>query len=52
VAAQKPIDEELGFVLRAFQLHFRPARVDSRLDHSTLITLRRLVEALPDAQIA
>ena len=37
----------LGFVLRAFQLHFRPARIDGRLDRSTLATLERLVEALP-----
>lgn len=46
------LDGELGFVLRAFQLHFRPARVDSRLDRSTLVTLQRLVEALPDTEIA
>jgi N-acetylmuramoyl-L-alanine amidase len=39
-------------VLRAFQLHFRPTRVDRRLDRSTLVTLRRLVEALPNAEIA
>jgi N-acetylmuramoyl-L-alanine amidase len=52
VAAQGPLDDDLGFVLRAFQLHFRPARVDRRLDRSTLVTLRRLVEALPNAEIA
>ncbi len=40
-------DYSLGFVLRAFQLHFRPARVDGRLDRSTLATLERLVLALP-----
>jgi N-acetylmuramoyl-L-alanine amidase len=30
-------------VLTAFQRHFRPARVDGRLDRSTLATLERLV---------
>lgn len=52
VAAEGPFDTDLAFVIRAFQLHFRPARVDNRLDRSTLVTLRRLVEALPDAQVA
>lgn len=37
------LDEATAFVLRAFQLHWRPARVDSQLDASTLETLRRLV---------
>jgi len=40
-------DHDLAFVVRAFQLHFRPARVDSRLDRSTLATLERLVQSLP-----
>lgn len=39
------LDQHTAFVLRAFQLHWRPARVDSRLDRSTLATLRRLVAA-------
>ena len=30
-------------VLRAFQRHFRPARVDGRLDRSTIVTLERLI---------
>jgi len=47
VALEGPLDADLAFVLRAFQLHFRPAKVDSRLDRSTLVTLRRLVDALP-----
>jgi N-acetylmuramoyl-L-alanine amidase len=34
-------------ILRAFQLHFRPARADGRLDAGTLDTLRRLTAALP-----
>ena len=46
-----PLDAGLAFVLRAFQLHFRPGRVDGQLDRSTLVTLRRLVEALPDAAV-
>ncbi len=51
VALQGPIDDELFFVLRAFQLHFRPARVDGRLDRSTLITLERLL-AMRDSRLA
>ncbi|MDX2307769.1 MAG: N-acetylmuramoyl-L-alanine amidase [Hyphomicrobium sp.] len=43
LAQDGAIDTEMGFVLRAFQLHFRPERVDSRLDRSTLVTLQRLV---------
>lgn len=52
VAETGPLDQDLGFVLRAFQLHFRPARIDSRLDRSTLETLRRLVDALPAVPVA
>ncbi len=37
------LDQPTAFVLRAFQLHWRPARVDTRLDASTLETARRLV---------
>lgn len=40
-----PFNEELGFVLRAFQLHFRQDLINSRPDLSTLLTLRKLVEA-------
>lgn len=36
-------DEKTQCVLRAFQRHFRPARVDGRLDLSTLATLEALV---------
>lgn len=35
-------DPDLKTVLRAFQLHFRPALTDGRLDRSTLDTLSRL----------
>ncbi|HMN37021.1 MAG TPA: N-acetylmuramoyl-L-alanine amidase [Hyphomicrobium sp.] len=36
------IDDKMVKVLTAFQRHFRPRRVDGRLDVSTLKTLRRL----------
>ena len=39
------LDEQTAFFLRAFQLHWRPARVDGRFDSSTLETLKRLVHA-------
>lgn len=38
------VDEQTTKVLQAFQLHFRPARVDGRLDHSTELTLERLIK--------
>jgi N-acetylmuramoyl-L-alanine amidase len=38
-------DPDLRTVLRAFQLHFRPALTDGRLDRSSLDTLSRLVAA-------
>lgn len=40
-------DDWLRIVLRTFQLHFRPARADGRLDRGTLDTLKRLVATLP-----
>ena len=36
-------DEATATVLRAFQRHFRPSRVDGLLDSSTLSSLRRLL---------
>lgn len=42
-------DDWFAVVVRAFQLHFRPARADGRLDAGTLDTLQRLVAALPAA---
>jgi N-acetylmuramoyl-L-alanine amidase len=36
------------FVVKAFQRHFRPARVDGRLDQSTITTLERLLAALSE----
>ena len=41
-------DEPTGVVVGAFQLHFRPRRVDGLADRSTVDTLRRLLQALPD----
>lgn len=41
------LDQWTATILRAFQLHFRPARVDGRLDAVTLDTARRLLAALP-----
>ncbi|MFV0369481.1 MAG: N-acetylmuramoyl-L-alanine amidase [Hyphomicrobiaceae bacterium] len=37
------LDVQTAFVLRAFQLHWRPACIDSRLDSSTFETLKKLV---------
>ncbi len=39
------LDTETAIVLAAFQRHFRPERVDGRLDRSTLVTLEALVSA-------
>ena len=38
------------FVVTAFQRHFRPERVDGRIDQSTITTLERLAAALPKAR--
>lgn len=43
-------EEKTLFVVTAFQRHFRPARVDGRLDQSTITTLERLLAALPANQ--
>jgi N-acetylmuramoyl-L-alanine amidase len=40
-------DPRTEFVVKAFQRHFRPERVDGRIDQSTITTLERLCEALP-----
>lgn len=37
---------DLAPVVRAFQRHFRPQRVDGRIDRSTRMTLERLLDAL------
>jgi N-acetylmuramoyl-L-alanine amidase len=41
------IDERTELVVTAFQRHFRPERVDGRIDRSTVATLERLIAALP-----
>lgn len=41
------LDPKTEFVIIAFQRHFRPARVDGRLDRSTILTLQKLIAALP-----
>lgn len=46
------LDQRTGFVLRAFQLHFRPARVDGHIDQSTITTLERLLASLPSPLVA
>ena len=40
-------DAKTEFVVGAFQRHFRPERVDGRIDQSTITTLERLAAALP-----
>ena len=41
------IDDRTELVVTAFQRHFRPQRVDGRIDRSTVTTLERLIAALP-----
>ena len=41
------VDGKTEFVVTAFQRHFRPERVDGRIDQSTIATLERLIAALP-----
>lgn len=45
IEAHGILDEATQIVLKAFQLHFRQARPDGRLDRSTLDTLSRLALA-------
>ncbi|PZN17087.1 MAG: N-acetylmuramoyl-L-alanine amidase [Proteobacteria bacterium] len=45
-------EEKTEFVVTAFQRHFRQARVDGRIDQSTITTLERLLAALPANQAA
>jgi N-acetylmuramoyl-L-alanine amidase len=44
-------DDAMRFVMRAFQLHFRPSLINQRLDRSTFATLERLVDALPPVEV-
>lgn len=41
------LDQPTEVVIKAFQRHFRPARVDGRIDRSTVATLEKLIAALP-----
>lgn len=41
-------DPRTEFVVTAFQRHFRPERVDGRIDRSTIATLERLAGALAE----
>jgi N-acetylmuramoyl-L-alanine amidase len=43
------VDGKTELVVAAFQRHFRPERVDGRIDQSTIGTLERLLAALPDS---
>lgn len=43
IAPTGELDRKTSFVLRAFQMHFRPRRVTGRLDRSTILTLERLI---------
>lgn len=46
------LDDKTSKVLRAFQLHFRPKRVDGRLDRSTERTLQRLIDTVGSPPVA
>lgn len=41
-------DDRTKRVVEAFQRHFRPARVDGFADPSTVLTLRKLLQTLPE----
>lgn len=43
------VDAKTELVVTAFQRHFRPERVDGRIDQCTIGTLERLLAALPQA---
>lgn len=47
IEAAGVVDGRTEFVVKAFQRHFRPERVDGRIDRSTIATLERLLAALP-----
>lgn len=51
IAVEGAFDADMQKVVMAFQRHFRPQRVDGRLDHSTLTTLRRLIEKLESLRV-
>ena len=47
IEATGGFDPKTEFVVTAFQRHFRPERVDGRIDQSTVTTLERLIASLP-----
>ena len=47
IEATGGFDPKTEFVVTAFQRHFRPERVDGRIDQSTITTLERLIAGLP-----
>jgi N-acetylmuramoyl-L-alanine amidase len=47
IEATGGFDPKTEFVVTAFQRHFRPERVDGRIDQSTVTTLERLIAGLP-----
>jgi N-acetylmuramoyl-L-alanine amidase len=49
IEATGGFDPRTEFVVKAFQRHFRPERVDGRIDQSTITTLERLLAALPES---
>ncbi len=51
LSEEDKFDEQMRDVTIAFQRHFRPAQIDGVIDPSTLLTLRRLLDALPENQI-
>lgn len=46
------VDADTAFVVGAFQRHFRPARVDGRIDRSTVLTLERLLATLGEGALS
>ena len=48
VAPSGTLDADTERVVAAFQRHFRPERVDGRIDRSSMATLEKLIAALPE----
>jgi N-acetylmuramoyl-L-alanine amidase len=48
IEATGVVDGRTEQVAAAFQRHFRQARVDGRIDQSTITTLQRVLAALPE----
>jgi N-acetylmuramoyl-L-alanine amidase len=45
IKATGDFDHPTEAIIRAFQRHFRPSRIDGRIDQSTITTLERLLAA-------